>query len=296
MQNSLLERESDAYLNGRVGMHFIKKYRVGALMVILCALVVSPFCLAQIGLLQENLSGAYLGITMEDVTAVNMSQYKLNSERGVIVRSVQPGSPAEKASLREKDVLIEFGGHPIWSSFELSRLVQETPVGRKVDLGISRDGNRMTLNATIERRDTGRVADRGKLPPRQWSIPDPNAFPFRRPDAPDQSENSSADKKPQLGVTIQPLTDQLAEFFGVPGKKGVLISSVISGSPSDGKLKSGDVIIAADDMNINNPEELTMFVRNAKPGEIKLKIIRNKKESIVPISLSSEESKKGYRL
>jgi S1-C subfamily serine protease len=89
-------------------MSFKKKYRLGALMAVLCALIASTFCLAQIGLSQENLSGAYLGITMEDVTAVNMSQYKLNSERGVIVRSVQPGSPAEKATLKEKDVLMEF--------------------------------------------------------------------------------------------------------------------------------------------------------------------------------------------
>ena len=87
---------------------------------------------------------------MEDVTAANMSQYKLNSVRGVIVGSVLPGSPAEKASLKENDVIVEFGGHPVWSSFELSRLVQETPVGRKVDLGISRDGNRMNLSATLD--------------------------------------------------------------------------------------------------------------------------------------------------
>lgn len=200
-------------------MRFIRKYWMGALITVLSLLIASPFCLAQIGLFQENLSGAYLGITMEDVTAVNMSQYKLNSERGVIVRSVQPGSPAEKASLKEKDILMEFGGHPVWSSFELSRLVQETPVGRKVDLVISRAGNRMNLSATLERRDARSVEDRKQLPPRQWSAPDPNPFPFRRPDVQDQGADSRAGRKPQLGVTIQPLTDQLAEFLGVPGKK-----------------------------------------------------------------------------
>ncbi len=47
--------------------------------------------------LQMNSSGSYLGISMDDVTAANMSKYKLASERGVIVRSVQKSSPAEDA-------------------------------------------------------------------------------------------------------------------------------------------------------------------------------------------------------
>jgi hypothetical protein len=174
-------------------------------------------------------------------------------------------------------------------------MVQETPVGRKVDLGISRGGNRMNLSATLERRDARRVEDRMQLPPRQRTVPAPKSFPFERPIVPDQGVDSRADRKPQLGVTIQPLTDQLAEFLGVPGKKGILISSVISGSPSDGKLKSGDVIVAANDRELNSPEELTQFIRNAKPGEIKLKIFRDKKESVVTINLPSE-GQKGYKL
>lgn len=75
-----------------------------------------------------------------------------------------------------------------------------------------------------------------------------------------------------------------------------MISSVISGSPSDGKLKSGDVIVAANGKDLNNPEELTRFIQNAKPGEIKLKIFRDKKESVITINLPSEEGQKGYKL
>ena len=47
---------------------------------------------------------------MKDVTADDVSKYKLSSERGVIVSSVIKGSPAETANLKEEDVILEFGG------------------------------------------------------------------------------------------------------------------------------------------------------------------------------------------
>jgi serine protease Do len=231
---------------------------------------------------------------MEDVTATNMSKYKLSSERGVIVRLVMKGSPAEAAGLQEDDVLLEFGGYPVWSSLQLSRLVEETPVGRKVDLVVSRDGKRMNLTARLATRD-GRRADNRMEQPFWWS-PGPGfrSFQFRFPDAPEGELD--ARQKPRLGVTLQPLTDQLGEFLGVPSKKGALVASVANGSPSAGKLKSGDVIISADGRTIDSPEDLTRLVGDKAEGAVTLKVIRNKKEITVVIDLPADEHQKGYKL
>ncbi len=119
-------------------------------------------------------------------------------------------------------------------------------------------------------------------------------FQFRIPNQPD--DNSSTPRRPRLGVTLQPLTDQLGEFLGVPGKKGALVASVAEGSPSAGKLKSGDVIIGADGKSINNPEDLTQIVLNKSEGTITLKVIRDKKEITVAINLPAAENQKGFRL
>ena len=116
-------------------MSSFAKYQIAALIGLFAS--AAPLCQAQNVMFS---SGAYLGIQMADVTASNMSQYKLSSERGVIVRSVVKGSPAEAANLQNGDVILEFAGYPVWSSLQLSRLVQETPVGRKVELIVSRDG------------------------------------------------------------------------------------------------------------------------------------------------------------
>lgn len=272
-----------------------------ALIALLACGAAPPLCGAQTEViekvLQLNSSGAYLGIQMEDVTATNMSKYKLGSERGVIVRSVMKGSPAEAANLKEDDVILEFGGNPVWSTMQLSRLVQETPVGRKVELVLSRDGKRMNLTAQVGTRDGTRADNRGEfLPEDSFGSGGRRVFRFQLPDIPGESSNEPMSRRPRLGVALQPLTDQLGEFLGVPNKKGVLVVSVSSGSPSAGKLKSGDVIIGANGRSIENPEELTQIIRNKAEGAITLKVIRDKKEITVVVDLPAEENQKGYRL
>jgi S1-C subfamily serine protease len=84
--------------------------------------------------------------------------------------------------------------------------------------------------------------------------------------------------------------------LGVPGKKGVLVSSVLAGSASDGRLKPGDVIVAADGREMADPEELTRAVSGAPAGEMRLTVIRNRTETIVTVTLPGDPDSKGYRL
>jgi serine protease Do len=242
-----------------------------------------------------GLDGAYLGIQMKDVAAGDLAKYKLSSERGVIVSSVIKGSPAEKANLKEEDVILEFGGFAVWSSSQFSRLVQETPAGRKVDMVVSRDGKRINLSATLENRD-GRSAERQiEVFPNDRFGPGPRSFQFRLPDMPERPAADSSPQKARLGITVQPLTDQLGAFFGVPGNKGVLVASVKDGSPSAGKLKSGDVIISVDGKSVADPDELNRLIRAKSEGAVNLKVIRDKKEIPVVVNLPASEEK-GYKL
>lgn len=282
-------------------MNFNAKKITIALCAFLLSSLAAPLCQAQAQtitkMIQFGAGGPYLGIRMENVTADNMSTYKLKSERGVIVRSVMKGSPAETANLRENDVLLEFAGYPVWSTQQLSRLVQETPVGRNVELVISRDGKRMNLAARIGESDSfgGRADNRMDSGPIIIG-PNDRSFQFRIPDNLDERFGVWGDRKPRLGATLQPLTDQLGELLGVPNKKGALVSSVSSDSPSAGKLKAGDVITKADDQAIDDPEDLVQFIREKDKGTIALKVIRDKKEITVTINLPDEDSQKGHKL
>lgn len=251
-------------------------------------------------IMQLSSSEAYLGIRMDDVSAANMSKFKLSSERGVIVHSVENGSPAEEAGLHENDVILEYAGFPVWSVIHFSRLVEETPPGRKVDLGVSRDGKRITLTAKIGTRSGQTSSGRFEVFPRDRMYRDFFDRYFAVP-RPNRRENPpmEPDEKPRLGVRLLPLSEQYAEVLGVPGKKGVLVSSVLEGTPSVGKLKPGDVIIAADGKDIRDPEELTRIVRDKSDGILALKVIRDKKQISVDVSLPAlpaEGEGRGLRL
>ena len=297
----------------------LSKYRIAIpVMIFACILAACSAGAQTRTIFQSNSGDSFLGISMEDVTASNMSEYKLTDEKGAIVRSVQEGSPAEEAGLRENDVIVEFEGQAVLSTRQFSRLVSETPVGRKVAVTVSRDGKRINLTATIGERTGSSVAQRFEtipgdgqierffelLPPgSQWNPrevpinpPDSRARP-QRPDAPGGRQGAERlEQRPRLGVETQPLTEQMAGFLGVSSGKGVLITSVISGSASDGKLKAGDVVIGVNDREVASPADLTRFVQEAS-GEIEVKVVRDKKQLSVKISLASDEVPGGgYRL
>lgn len=279
-------------------MRLLRKHGITFVVVLAC-LMALPAVQAQSRALSNvmvlNADGAFLGIQMKDVTAADVSKHKLSSERGAIVSSVIQGSPAETANLQEGDVILEFGGFAVWSSSQMSRLVRETPAGRKVDMVISRDGKRMNLNATLENRDTRSEERRIEIAPDVWSRPDQRSFQFRLPDIPDRPGRDLSPQKARLGVTIQPLGDQLGEFLGVPGKKGVLVASVMDGSPSAGKLKSGDVITSVDGKPVDDPDELARLIQAKSGGDVNLKVVRDKKEISVVVGLPASEEK-GYKL
>jgi serine protease Do len=247
---------------------------------------------------QLNPSGAYLGIEMDDVTASNMAKYKLSSEKGVIVRSVQKRSPAEDAKLQEDDVIIEYGGSAVWSAAQLARLVQETPSGRKVDLVVSRDGKRINVTAQIGTREGRRSENRFEVLPGDQLGQLFRDFQFRNRLDPREGGTRESARKPRLGVTLMQLTDQLGERLGVPGKRGALVSSVLDGSPAAGKLQPEDVVIKADSKEIREPDDLIQAVNDKAEGALSLKVIRDKKEINVIVTLPAlpAEEGKGIKL
>ena len=91
-----------------------------------------------------------------------------------------------------------------------------------------------------------------------------------------------------FGVTIQPLTPELAKQFDLKEEKGALVGDVIEGSPAEkAGLQRGDVIIEYDGKKIEEPYQLRNMVANTTPGqEVELKIIRENKAEIKKVTIS----------
>jgi serine protease Do len=276
------------------------RYIMIAMAILLGSCVTAPSSFAQNRMTQiltmDNPSRAFIGIVMKDVTEDTKAEYKLDEAAGVIVESVETGSPAETAGLEEDDVIMEFAGIKVRSMLQFRRLVQETPIGRKVEMEINRAGKRENLAVQIGERTESMADDRFE----RMTIPfgdnsGASGFLFRRPDVPEPGWEGPSQRTGRLGIEVQPLSEQLAETLGVPGKKGVLVSSVMEKSPSDGKLKAGDVIVQAEDSDIETPQELADMVRRKSDGSVSFKVIRDKKVITVKVNLAPGNNK-GFRL
>lgn len=111
--------------------------------------------------------------------------------------------------------------------------------------------------------------------------------PFQMPDIP---EGFPAWRSGMLGIETESLNSQLAEFFGV--KQGVLIRSVMNGSPAEkAGLKAGDVLTKVDEQDVVTPGQVSGAVQAArKKHSVTLKLVRNRHEMTVTATLDDDHS------
>jgi serine protease Do len=220
--------------------------------------------------------GGKLGVRLDEVGKDDVSRLKLSAERGAIVKSVSPDTPAEKAGLQEGDVILRYEGETVQSAAQLARLVRETPAGRTVAIEVSRNGAVQKLSATLaETRDRVRVGDFGdfdieipqiEVPAMPAVPPVPPVADMFRFDGRGHEFNFHTGGPRKLGIEYQELTGQLAHYFKV--EKGVLVTSVDEDGPAaKGGLKAGDVIVKFDGQAIDGAEDLRDEVRKAEAGK-----------------------------
>ncbi len=223
--------------------------------------------------------GSQLGLSVSDSTA------------GVRVDDVRENSAAEKAGVREGDLVVEFDGERVRSARQLTRLVQETPDGRTVPMAVMRDGKRETLQATPESRgdftfnfDGDRLRDEIERGLREFNV-EPKQFDFRYDDrGPRRFEYRLPERvmplmggRARLGVSVQSLTPDLEEYFGAKNG-GVLVSSVAQDTPaSRAGLKAGDVITSINGRQVRDTGDLMNELSDAS-GEVTVVLLRDKQE------------------
>ena len=91
----------------------------------------------------------WLGVAIAEVTEDDLGRLKLREPKGVLVRSVMPGEPADKGGVRADDVILGIDGTRLESPRDLQRVVSSTPVGKKVRVVLLREGQETELEVTI---------------------------------------------------------------------------------------------------------------------------------------------------
>src|SRR6266567_2031975 len=98
---------------------------------------------------EDSGTSSYLGVDIADITTERLNALKLREEKGVEITMVDQDAPAGKAGLKEHDVILTMNGSPIESGAQLRRMIHETPPGRVVTLGLSRDGQPMSIKVQL---------------------------------------------------------------------------------------------------------------------------------------------------
>jgi serine protease Do len=244
--------------------------------------------------------GSEIGVAVRDVDD-NSTGTTASTAAGVLIEDVTPGSPAEAAGIRKGDVILEYDGDRVRSVRQFMRLVDETPPGRRVVVVLTRDARR--TNVTVAPRassgmrllgefdrlralgEAGRNFDEllaappppPPAPPAAGGAPSPPPPP--PPPAPVFPDVEGLFWSPgtRLGLTVIPLTDQLAGYFGA--RHGVLVTAVAPDSAAHGAgFKAGDVVTALNGVELSAATDLRRATQRLQDGdEFSAEVLRDKK-------------------
>jgi serine protease Do len=247
----------------------------------------------------EMLSGgSRIGVSIRDVEESDSK----TAQAGVIVEEVATESPGEKAGIRKGDAIVEFDGERVRSARQLTRVVQETPSGRTVSAVLLREGKKTPVSITP--RDDGRFSfsgfdDLGDFSPEFKFRVAPRVTPPTPPTPPSPPMVWDFDgligRSGRLGISIDSLSPQLAEYFGT--KEGVLVSSVSDNSAAaKAGLKAGDVITTFNGSTINDPQDIRRRIQSLNDGdEFTVTVMRDRKPVTLKGKAESPERRRTSR-
>ena len=195
-----------------------------------------------------------LGVYVQAVTEDLAQGLGLKEARGVLVSSVQKGSAAEKAGLRQGDVITAINGNAVNDSNELRNTVAASPPGTEVTLTIVRDGHEQQLKATL-----GELSENGG-----------GAGGQGEQGGGEQSEGG------RLGLSVAPLTPETAARLHLPeDKQGLVVTEVDpSGPGADAGLQQGDLIEQANRQPLKSVEDLRAAIQSAGERPVLLLVTR----------------------
>lgn len=172
-------------------------------------------------------------------------------KEGVLVQEVTPGGPADKAGLKEQDVILSLNGKSVKDGKDLVSRVSDLPVGSDAMLTLDRDGQKKDVKLTIGDRSEGIKAANGI-----------------QTEEPVDQQGAAETTKAKFGVRIRDLNPEERTALGTTEKKGVKVVSVEEDSfAEDIGMQDGDIILWINRQPVNSLEEVRKIQASLKPGD-----------------------------
>jgi serine protease Do len=197
-----------------------------------------------------------LGVGIQDLDENLAKQFSLDNTNGALVTSVTPDSAADKAGVKVGDVIVRFNGKEVTGSRDLRNQVGGTAPGAKVKLDVMRGGKEFAMTATIGEQATP-AASGG------------------------EGSESTPAQAAQLGLTLQNLTPDLAQRYGLTQKEGVVIAGVEPGSPAaEVGLQEGDLVAEVNHKKVTKVGEFQAALDESKKAGSVLLLVKRKDASL----------------
>lgn len=197
----------------------------------------------------------YLGISIGDLNPALARQFKVPDVSGALVNQVESGTPAEKAGVKQGDVIRTYNGQTVDSADRFRSLVASTSPGTEVTLGILRDGRQLILKVMLSEQPA--------------SMAGPGAPP---------SEGTLR------GISVQNLTPAIRDQLGLPpDTRGVVISDLDPNCPAAQEgLQPGDVIQSVNRQPVSAVADFERLAAQAT-GDVLLRVNRQGRAAFVGI-------------
>lgn len=181
----------------------------------------------------------WLGVVVQKVTPELAESFGIKEGKGALVADVDREGPAAKAGIASGDVILEFDGREIKEMEDLPLLVAETEVGRTVPVVVMRNGKKKNISVKI-----------GEMKEQQ-----------------EQHASAQGDKQ-DIGITVQAVTPEMAQRYGLTRREGVIITQVDPGGPAEeAGLRPGDIIQEINRAAIKTVGDYTSAIRKVKAGD-----------------------------
>jgi serine protease Do len=199
----------------------------------------------------------WLGVAIQDLTPELAEYYGLGNRHGVLVNQVFAGDPADKAGIREYDIITALNGHPLSTGRELSSAIANTAVGEKTKITILRGGKMMTLTATVAKRNDNELIAEGR-------------------------NNNEA-----LGLQVAELSPERAQQFGLDqSESGVLVVDVEDGSRADkAGVQMGDLIKGINKKKVEDLNDYESLMKSANQKKPLFLLIMRRNEGLKAIKI-----------
>ena len=204
-----------------------------------------------------------LGVGIQPVTSDLAASMGLKEARGVVVNSVTPAGPAEKAGVKTGDVILQFNGKSVNDANELRNEVAANSPGSQVTLTILRNGSQEQVRASL-----------GTLTPESAQA------------AEDQGNGGGDASAERLGIAVEPITPEIQQQLGLRrGTQGLVVTQVDPSGPAARDIQEGDVIQEVNRQPVRSVADFRNALRLSGDRPPLLLINRNGRTAFIPVPL-----------